>query len=450
MADLMESRSHTEVDLESLENKEAQRDNDEPEKSNVTSTATAAPAARAAPEQPEGGTKAWLSVLGASAALFTSFGWTNCIGLFQDEYQTHQLKQYSSSTVSWITSVQFFFMLGMAPVAGKIFDSYGPRVPVLIGSILHVFGIMMTSLCKEYYQFFLSQSVVSGIGASFIFTPALSAPQTYFRKRRGVAAGLTVAGSSLGGVIFPLMVQHLLPEVGFGWTMRICGFLILGMLVIANLFISSALAHKHRPFHIMQYIAPLRELNFAILCVSEFFMFLAMLIPFDYIVTAAITYRMSSYMAWGLVPILNGASLLGRTLPNYIADKYGRFNVMTMMSLMSTVLTLALWLPGHNNAAMICFAAFFGFSSGGVIGLGPSLIGTISPMNELGFRMGVFMAFTSIGALVGPPVAGAIISADNGSYVFVALFAGLCFAIATIGMAFVRVRLAGPGLTAKI
>lgn len=66
-------------------------------------------------------------------------------------------------------------MLSMAPVGGKVFDSYGPRIPLLIGSILQVFGLMMTSLCKEYYQFFLSQSVVSGIGASFIFTPALAA-----------------------------------------------------------------------------------------------------------------------------------------------------------------------------------------------------------------------------------------------------------------------------------
>lgn len=98
-------------------------------------------------------------------------------------------------------------------------------------------------------------------------------PQTYFRKRRGVAAGLSVAGSSLGGVIFPLMVQHLLPQVGFGWTMRICAFLILGMLVIANACISSALPHKPRPFHIMQYIAPLKDFNFLVLCASEFFMF---------------------------------------------------------------------------------------------------------------------------------------------------------------------------------
>lgn len=123
---------------------------------------------------------------------------------------------------------------------------------------------------------------------------------------------------------------------------------------------------------------------------------------------------------------------------------------MIMMSTLSAILVLALWLPGHNNAAIICFAAFFGFSSGGVIGLGPSLVATISPMKEIGFRMGVFMAITSIGALIGPPVAGAIISADKGSYRFVAVFSGLCFVIASLGMALVRIRLVGPSITAKI
>lgn len=57
-------------------------------------------------ESPEGGTKAWLSLLGASCALFASFGWVNCIALFQAEYETNQLKDYSKSSVSWITSME--------------------------------------------------------------------------------------------------------------------------------------------------------------------------------------------------------------------------------------------------------------------------------------------------------------------------------------------------------
>lgn len=57
-------------------------------------------------EPPEGGTKAWLSLIGAFCAMFVSFGWVNCIALFQAEYERNQLKQYSKSTVSWITSME--------------------------------------------------------------------------------------------------------------------------------------------------------------------------------------------------------------------------------------------------------------------------------------------------------------------------------------------------------
>jgi len=153
--------------------------------------ATEAPKA-APPVVPDGGRQAWLTVAGASVALFVSFGWVNCIALFQSEYETNQLKDYSSSEVSWITSMEcmytiylpshlddltalVFFMLFTSPVAGKLFDSYGPRVPIAIGSVLHVFGLMMASLSNKYYQLILSQSVVSGIGSSLIFTPAMTA-----------------------------------------------------------------------------------------------------------------------------------------------------------------------------------------------------------------------------------------------------------------------------------
>ena len=36
---------------------------------------------------PDGGAKAWLTVAGASACLFVSFGWINCVGIFQNYYQ---------------------------------------------------------------------------------------------------------------------------------------------------------------------------------------------------------------------------------------------------------------------------------------------------------------------------------------------------------------------------
>ena len=82
-----------------------------------------------------------------------------------------------------------------------------------------------------------------------------------------------MAGSSLGGVIFPLMVQHLIPDIGFPWSMRICAFLIFTLLIFAILTVSSNITHKPRPISIMDYIGPLGETNFAILAVASFFMY---------------------------------------------------------------------------------------------------------------------------------------------------------------------------------
>lgn len=97
--------------------------------------------------------------------------------------------------------------------------------------------------------------------------------QTYFQKKRGIALGLVVAGSSIGGVIFPQMAQHLIPEIGFGWTVRACAFLILGMLIFANLSISSNLEHTRKPFNIMDYVRPLGEANYLIMAAASFFLY---------------------------------------------------------------------------------------------------------------------------------------------------------------------------------
>ena len=90
--------------------------------------------------------------------------------------------------------------------------------------------------------------------------------------------GLVAAGSSLGGVIFPIMVVHLIPEVGFGWTMRICAFLILALLFFANLTVRSRIEPTRRPFSIMAFIRPLKEPSFALLTSSIFLFYWGMFV----------------------------------------------------------------------------------------------------------------------------------------------------------------------------
>lgn len=65
-------------------------------------------------------------------------------------------------------------MLAGGPFVGKIFDDYGPRYLLAGGTFFHVFGLMMTSISKKYYQILLAQAICSAIGASMVFYPAFT------------------------------------------------------------------------------------------------------------------------------------------------------------------------------------------------------------------------------------------------------------------------------------
>ncbi|EXJ77103.1 hypothetical protein A1O3_10261 [Capronia epimyces CBS 606.96] len=399
---------------------------------------------------PDGGLRAWLTVAGAAACFFVSWGWINCIGVFQDYYMRAELSQYSPSTVAWIPALETFFMLATGPVAGYIFDNHGPRYLLLVGTFMHVFGLMMASISKEYYQFLLSQGVCSAIGACFIFNPAMACVSTWFFKKRGMAIGLAASGSSLGGVLFPIIVSRMIDETGFPWAMRTCAFLILGLCIFANLTLRSRIPPGKRPFSLAAFVRPFSEMPMILTTLAVFFFYWGMFPVFSFITTVASGRHMSIGLAQYLVSILNAASIFGRTLPGILGDKVGRFNVMTVFCTLTTIFILALWIPAKSNAGQIVFAPLFGFSSGAAIGLTPALIAEISPIREIGVRTGVVFAAGSIGALTGSPIGGALISRDHGGFLYLQLFSGCTCAVGCVLFLVSRLYIGGPSLMKKV
>ncbi|EMC95675.1 hypothetical protein BAUCODRAFT_131489 [Baudoinia panamericana UAMH 10762] len=400
-------------------------------------------------QNPDGGAKAWLCVLGGFCVLFCSFGWINTIGVFQNYYQTHQLAEYSPSTVSWVSSLETFFMFAGGPIIGKLYDNYGPRWLLIVGTFLHVFGLMMTSLATEYYQFILAQGICSPIGASAIFYPAMSTITTWFFQKRGAAFGIMAAGSSLGGVIFPIMVQRLIYEVGFGWSMRIAAFLILSLMIIANLTITSRIPPVKKPWKLVDFLAPLAELPFDLVTLGCFLFFLGMFLPINYIILEATSYGMRESLAQYLPAILNAASLFGRTLPGYFADKLGRFNMMIIMCFFTAILVLAMWIPSTGNAPIIVFSALYGFGSGAFVSLAPSLIAQISDVRQIGVRTGSLFAIIAIAALISNPIGGAILQRWDGKWTGLQAFAGVMTFAGACVLVMARIRLVGWKVTAK-
>ena len=74
----------------------------------------------------------------------------------------NQLSSETPSAISWIGSIQVFFLLGGTCFGGPLFDRFGAKV-IWPSAALYIFAIFMTSICKELYQFVLAQGILAGI-----------------------------------------------------------------------------------------------------------------------------------------------------------------------------------------------------------------------------------------------------------------------------------------------
>ncbi|KAL5338933.1 putative monocarboxylate permease [Aspergillus crustosus] len=363
---------------------------------------------------PDGGCEAWLVVLGAWCSMLPAFGLMNTVGVFQDWLATHQLKGYSQSSVSWIFSVYIFFLMIGSVQIGPLFDNYGPRTSLGLGSIGLTAALMCCSVSEEYYQFMLSFSVLGGISASMLFTPSVGTVNQWFFQHRALAMAIVFTAGSIGGIIFPLMFEHIAQSRNFPWAIRSIGFLCMALCATGTALQKSRLKPNKAGRKTID-IRVLREALFSFTTIAIVLADIGSTVPLTYLASYARANGMSHAGSYQLMSILNAASVAGRLVPGYAADRYGTFNTMIVTTAVASALTLGLWLnAGHNNAAIVSYAALFGFWSGSAISLCPVCVSQICPKTEdFGKRYGTTYAFVALGTLVSLPVAGAILRAQS-------------------------------------
>jgi MFS family permease len=193
---------------------------------------------------PEGGLKAWLVVFGSSCVICGTFGLTCAVGLFQSYWQEHQLSSYSSSDIGWIAAVNVFLLLVLGVQVGPLFDRYGPRELLAAGSVLYVLSLVLLAQCEKYWQFMLVFGIMTGVSSASLTTTALSVVAHYFQIKRGLASGFAFAGSSVGGIIFPLMLNPLFEHLSWAWSIRIVALVVAVMMGIGNICIRGRLPPK--------------------------------------------------------------------------------------------------------------------------------------------------------------------------------------------------------------
>ncbi|KAK7025062.1 MFS domain-containing protein [Favolaschia claudopus] len=364
------------------------------------------------PDFPDGGFRAWLVIAGTMASAISTFGYVNAWGVFQAYYQETLLKDVPPSNIAWIGSVQYSLVFLPGLVVGRLFDIGYFRVPFFAASVLLVLSTFLVSICTQYWHFLLCQGIATGIACGMLFTPTLGVIGHWFNKRRGLALGVNAMGSSIGGTIFPIATHKLIPMVGFPWTMRICGFILLFTLGFANLTIVRRLPAKNVKGGLFNPQA-FRSAPFTVYCLSGFVSFLGLYTVLTYIDISSVEAGISPEFSFYLVSIANGFSALGRLAGGIGSDRIGALNVLIPMTLIAAGMTFA-WPFAHTKASIIVVAAVYGVVSGTYVSTYPIPVIALGDVADIGRRTGMALTIAAAGALAGPPISGAINTATGG------------------------------------
>lgn len=397
---------------------------------------------------PDGGTKAWTQAFMGHFVIFNTWGMIACFGIFQQHYTTDL--HLEPSAVSWIGSVQMLGHFSLGMFTGRMFDGglfYWSVVPGMVCSAL---GMFMTSMCTKYWQFFLAQGVLNGLGNGLQFAPSLSLVSTYFARNRSVALAIMASGSATGGLVYPTIARQLLPKIGFPWTVRIMGFI---MLAVGSLYCSLLKPRlPPRKSGPLLELTAFREAPYSLFLIGVFLICLGQYFAFYYISSFATNILDLPYgTAVNVLLVLNGIGVLGRLVPSYFADQFfGCYNMLIPFCFASSTI-MFFWPLVKSAAGLYGWAVCYGFFVAGFQGMFPAVLTSLTKdMSRVGTRNGMGLAIIGLGTLVGPPIAGALIQSFEGNYLIAQMFGGATIFLGSTILVIGRTSITGTKLKIRV
>lgn len=383
---------------------------------------------------PDGGLRAYLVVLGSFLGLTVVYGFLNSIGVLQLYLQKHQLSKVSTSKTSMIFAVYVLVSYTVSMLGGIAFDELGPRITIAFGTVFLFLGMFFTANCNSLSEFLASFGIVSGIGFGICGGPLAAVISHWFLRKRSQAFALATLGDSVGGIIFPLILNKLFASVSFAWAMRIISFVFLVLLTLATLLVkgrNQEIRPKgeksiHKPT-LRQRLRILyrKSIDFSALKEPAFF-FCTLGVCFSETGLVGMeTYFPSYVTAVGYsdstanltMTIMNCVGILGRYIPGIIADIVGPFNVMIAMMTFTCITVWIIWLLWSSYscslASIYVYSVIYGFFNCSVLSLAPSCIAAISQTEVFGQRYGTCYLITGIFVFGGLIAGGAIISSGT-------------------------------------
>lgn len=174
----------------------------------------------------------WLQlIVGICAMVATAnlqYGWT----LFVEPIRTRF--HWSNSDIQFTYSSFIIAQTWLVPVVAYFVDRFGPRIVLILGSILVTASWAIFSVADTLSFFYLG-GIVGGIGAGMVYITSVGNALKWFSDRRGFAAGATAAAYGGGAALTVVPIYNMIARTGYQQTFLTFALLQGGVIFVAAL-----------------------------------------------------------------------------------------------------------------------------------------------------------------------------------------------------------------------
>lgn len=389
----------------------------------------------------DGGTRAWMIMVGSFFCNGILFGVINSYGVLYQE-MFHILKEDNMLNAPGNAALPGSLAMGMtffiSPVSGILTDYIGIRRTTFFGGLIAAGGMFLSSFCTHnLIAFCFTYGIMYGLGGALAYTPSLAVLGHYFKKYIGIVNGVVTAGSSIFTITMPYVLDKLLSNLGLEWTLRTLALLmslIMGIAILFKPVKKTASITKVSVKDIFN-MSVIRNKKYIIwttvigLCLFGYFVPYVYMINF---VTTSFPKNVDKNLPVSCIAIMSGVS---RLVFGYIIDRFkvNKILLQQLSFLTLGILTILLPFSHHTFPMLLIICLGMGITDGCFITLlGPiafELCGRDGGTQAIGFLLGV----CSIPLTLGPYIAGVILDHQQ-SYTLPFILAGLNPAIGSFGM----------------
>lgn len=400
----------------------------------------------------------WYVVAGAFLILSINYGARYSFGVFlkplSDEYG------WSRSIISLGASINMFVYSACAIFIGRLADRVAPRWIITAGALAGSCSYLLMSIpgaISGPLYFFMIYGVLAGIGSAAMGAVAVnSCTARWFRKKRGVAIGLSSMGVSFGTITLTPAAGCIVKELD--WQ---AGFAFFGVLFLAGIVLAQLLMGKSSPESCglqtdgsagsgdppdevnadnspgnITYSEMLSDSRFWVIGISAGLAYMTMMTAIVHQVPFAEDRGIDRLTASASIGVLGFAGFLGQFFFGWLSDRVKDVKYSAILGAAFMLAGLLILKTTGSQEALFVYSLVYGFGYGFIAPMLPILAVDRFGRQALGSVYGMMVFIVGIGGSAGPFIAGFIFD-RYGSYDLVwlagiVILAAVCILLATL------------------